>query len=102
MSECISSKDFQSKVLDAKVPVLVDFSATWCGPCQRLAPILEEVSSELAGRAEVYKVDVDESPDIAARYSVSCVPTLIVFEGGAVKRQTMGLQPKENILALLD
>ena len=101
MSEVISSADFQSKVLDADKPVLVDFFATWCGPCRMLAPVLEEVAAEVAGRAYVYKVDIDQSPDLAGRYGVSSVPTLIAFETGQVKKQTLGAQPKQNLLAML-
>ena len=87
MSEIVSSSDFQSKVLDAQGPVLVDFFATWCGPCKMLAPTLDEVAAEVAGRAQVYKLDIDQSPDIAQRYGVMSVPTLIAFEGGQVKKQ---------------
>lgn len=101
MSEVISSSDFQSKVLDAQGPVLVDFFATWCGPCKMLAPTLDEVAGEVAGRAGVYKVDIDQSPDIAQRYGVMSVPTLIVFENGQVKQQAVGVQPKQNILAMI-
>ena len=64
MSEVVSSADFQVKVLDAKEPVLVDFFATWCGPCKMIAPTIDEVASEVAGKAKVYKVDIDQSPDI--------------------------------------
>lgn len=101
MSEVVSSADFKSKVLDAELPVLVDFFATWCGPCRMVAPALEEVSQEVAGRALVYKVDIDRSPDIAQRYGVMSVPTLMVFEGGKPVRQAVGAQPKQNLLALI-
>ncbi len=101
MSEAVTSADFQSKVLESDVPVLVDFFATWCGPCRMLAPVLEEVTTEVAGKAKVVKLDIDQSPDIAQRYGVMSVPTLIVFENGQVKRQTVGAQPKQNVLALL-
>ena len=101
MSEAVTSADFQSKVLESDVPVLVDFFATWCGPCRMLAPVLEEVAAEVAGKAKVVKLDIDQSPDIAQRYGVMGVPTLIVFENGQVKRQTVGAQPKQNVLALL-
>lgn len=101
MSEVITSADFESKVLKADKPVLVDFFATWCGPCKRLAPVLDEVASDVAGSAYVYKVDIDQSPDIAAEFRVSSVPTLISFENGQIKKKTVGAQPKQALLQLL-
>lgn len=101
MSEVISSADFQAKVLDVQGPVLLDFFATWCGPCKMLAPTLDEIAAEQAGKVAVYKVDIDQSPDIAQKYGVMSVPTLIVFEGGQVKNQAVGVQPKQGILAML-
>ena len=101
MSEVISSADFPSKVLEAPGKVLVDFFATWCGPCRMLAPVLDEVAAENAA-VQVYKVDIDQSPEVAARYGVTSVPNLIVFEAGQVVNQTVGAQPKQNILALLN
>lgn len=101
MSEVVSSSDFQSKVLDAQGPVLVDFFATWCGPCKMLAPTLDEVAAETAGKAAVYKLDIDQSPDIAQKYGVMSVPTLMVFENGQVKNQAVGVQPKQNILSMI-
>lgn len=102
MSEIISSTEFQSKVLQAAEPVLVDFFATWCGPCKMLAPTLDAVAAEVAGRAKVYKVDVDQSPDVAAQYGVMSVPTLILFKGGQPVKQMVGAQPKPALLALFD
>ena len=101
MSEILSSDNFQAKVLDAKGTVLVDFFATWCGPCKMIAPTIDELSKELEGKVAVYKVDIDKSPDIAAQYGVSSVPTLIVFEDGMQKNYAVGAQPKQNILSLL-
>ena len=101
MSEVVSSSDFQSEVLDAQGPVLVDFFATWCGPCKMLAPTLDEVAAETAGKAAVYKLDIDQSPDIAQKYGVMSVPTLMVFENGQVKNQAVGVQPKQNILSMI-
>ncbi len=88
-------------MLDADKPVLVDFFATWCGPCQRVSPILDEVASEMADRMLFCKVDIDQSPDIAAHYGINSVPTLAVFEGGNIVRQTVGAQPKEDIVKFL-
>ena len=101
MSEVISSADFQSKVLDAQGPVLVDFFATWCGPCKMLAPTLDQVAAEVAGRAKVVKVDIDASPDLAQRFGVMSVPTLAVFKGGKLVNQAVGVQPKPAIMGLL-
>lgn len=102
MAQVITSQEFDSKVLQARGPVLVDFFATWCGPCKMLAPVLDEVANEVAGKAAVYKVDIDQSLDLAQRYGIMSVPTLMVFEGGQVKRTAMGAQPKAKVLALLD
>lgn len=101
MSEVVTSADFQSKVIEAQGPVLVDFFATWCGPCRMLAPVLEEVAAEMAGKVTIYKLDIDQSHDIAMRYGVMSVPTLLLFEGGQVKKQMVGAQPKQNVMALL-
>lgn len=101
MSEVVSSSEFQSKVLDAQGPVLVDFFATWCGPCKMLAPTIDEIAGEQAGKVAVYKLDIDQSPDIAQRYGVMSVPTLMVFENGQVKTQAVGVQPKQNILSMI-
>ncbi len=101
MSQIVSSADFQSVVLDASEPVLVDFFATWCGPCKMLAPVLDEIGGEVSGRAKVVKVDIDASPDLAQRYGVMSVPTLVVFKGGEVASQAVGVQPKQAILGML-
>lgn len=101
MSEVVSSVDFQSKVLEADGKVLVDFFATWCGPCRMIAPFVEEIAQEKAGEVAVYKVDIDQSPDLAQRFGVRGVPTLMVFENGAAVKQMVGAQPKQQILAML-
>lgn len=101
MAQVLSSNEFDSKVLQADKPVMVDFFATWCGPCKRLAPIIDELASELSGKVDVYKLDIDQSSDIAAKYRVSSVPTIMVFEGGSVKAKTVGAVPKQQLLQML-
>lgn len=101
MAQIVSSSEFQSKVLDAAEPVLVDFFATWCGPCKMIAPTIDEVAAEVEGRVRVVKVDIDASPDVAGRYGVMSVPTLMVFKNGQPVRQAVGVQPKQNLLAML-
>ena len=101
MSKLVTSEDFQSKVLDATNPVLVDFFAVWCPPCQRIAPVIDEIAAEVEGSAEVYKLNIDENPDIASKYGVMSVPTFIVFKNGEAVNQMVGAYPKANILAML-
>ncbi len=100
MTQQISAAEFESKVLGASEPVLVDFFATWCGPCKMMAPTIDEVSQEMAGKASVYKIDIDEAPQIAQQLGIMSVPTFMVFKDGKIVSQTIGAQPKENILAL--
>ena len=102
MTQQISSTEWQEKVLESDKPVLVDFFATWCGPCKMMAPVIDEVAAEKAGEADVYKVDVDDCPDIAQRYGIMSIPTFVVFKGGEVASQALGGQPKGSILAMFD
>lgn len=92
---------FEQQVLRSDVPVLVDFYASWCGPCKRLAPTLEEVAAESL-QARVVKVDVDESPELAARYGVRSVPSLLVFRNGQVVAKEKGAVSKSRLIAMLD
>ena len=101
MTQQISSKEWQEKVLGATKPVLVDFFATWCGPCKMMAPVIDEIAQERAGSVEVYKIDIDQNPDIASQYGVTSIPTFIAFQDGQPIAKTLGAQPKEQILALL-
>ena len=87
----VSDATFQAEVLESSVPVLVDFTATWCGPCKALAPILEGVAGELAGQVKVVKVDVDGARDTAMKYMIRSVPTVLLFKNGAVVDQSVGL-----------
>ena len=95
----LTKENFKEEVLDSKVPVIVDFWATWCGPCQMLGPIIEEAAAEIQN-AKIGKVEVDDQAELAKEYKVMSVPTLIVFKDGkAVKRQ-VGVIPKEAVLEL--
>ena len=102
MAEQISAVEFQQKVLNADKPVLVDFFATWCGPCKMMAPVIEEIAAEKAGSAYVYKVDVDQAQQIAAQYGIMSIPTLILFENGQAKKQLIGAQPKPAVMNLFN
>lgn len=96
-----TAANFEAEVLAAEKPVLVDFWATWCMPCRMLAPVVEEVADETVGRAVVGKVNVDEENELARRYRVASIPTLIVFENGAEVRRSVGVIEKEDIYDLL-
>jgi len=97
MATVLNSNTFDEEVLKSDIPVMVDFYADWCGPCKMLAPVVEELSSEMAGKAKVFKLNTDESPDIAMRYRVMSIPALIFFKNGEVHSQIVGAYPKAVI-----
>jgi thioredoxin 1 len=103
----LNDLNWDDEVIQSKVPVLVDFSAVWCGPCKVLSPIIEKLSDELAGKIKVGKIDIDESPATSAKYGIRGVPTVMVFVGGERKAQQVGLtsgsaqRERENLLKLL-
>ena len=97
----ITEQNFEQEVLKADKPVRVDFWATWCGPCRMLAPTIELLAEEMEGVAKVGKVNVDEQPGLAARFGISSIPTLIVFEDGKVKNTSVGVVPKSLIEDML-
>ncbi|MBK8252695.1 MAG: thioredoxin [Polyangiaceae bacterium] len=99
--QVFNQSNFESEVLKSDVPVLVDFTATWCGPCKALAPIVEKLADEFQGKVKVGKLDIDDSPDITAKYGVRSVPTVIVFKGGAKAGQHVGLTNRDKLVALL-
>jgi len=104
MSELITLTDdnFSQEVLNASVPVLVDFWATWCGPCRMVAPIVEELAGEYEGRAKVAKLDVDAAQKTASEFGIRSIPTLLIFNGGKVADQIIGAVPKKQITEKLD
>ena len=90
---------FKAEVLDAAEPVVVDFWAEWCGPCKMIAPSLEEISNEMAGKVKIAKVNIDENPEIAAQYGIRSIPTLMLFKGGQVADMKVGASPKTALSA---
>jgi len=95
----VDTENFQSDVLQASEPVIVDFWAEWCGPCKMIAPALEEISAELGGKVKVAKLNVDENPELAAQYGVRSIPTLIMFKNGEVADMKVGAAPKTALSA---
>jgi len=91
-------QNFDSTIQNAGTPILVDFYAEWCGPCKALAPTLEAVAEEHAGQLEVVKVDIDDNPELATRFGVQSIPTLVVFDGGESRKTLKGLLPKRALL----
>lgn len=97
----LNKDNFKKEVLESGVPVLVDFFATWCGPCKIMLPIVEELAKEEGGKFKVAKINVDESNDLAQEYEVMSIPTFIVFKNGKETERVMGAQAKEKLLELL-
>ena len=97
----ITSGNFEQEVLKSDIPVLVDFWATWCGPCMMLSPVIEEIAKEYEGKTKVGKVNVDEESALAVKYRVASIPTLILFKNGAAEKMTVGYQSKEQLKEFL-
>lgn len=101
MSEEISDvtdANFQSEVLDSDVPVIVDFWAAWCGPCRMVGPIVEEIAQDQAGKVKVMKLNVDENRETATKYGIMSIPTILLFDKGAVSKQVVGAMPKSALV----
>ncbi len=97
-----SDQNFEEDVLKSSQPVLVDFWATWCGPCRMMAPTVEAIAAEYAGRAKVGKLNVDENLSVASRYGIRSIPTLLLFKAGQIQEQVVGTAPKDAINRMLD
>ena len=97
----VTVDNFENEVLKADKPVLVDFWATWCGPCRMLAPVLEEIDREYGDRIKVCKVNVDEEPVLANHFKISAIPTLFVFKNGQLVEKGMGYRPKDSIVSMV-
>ena len=104
MSDVLLATDqtFDTEVMQSEKPVLVDFSATWCGPCKKLEPIVQQIAGDYEGRLKVVKVDVDQAPGTAAKFGVMSVPTVLLFQGGSVKDQVVGLVSKQALADRVD
>jgi thioredoxin 1 len=96
--QAVADDSFEREVLKSPVPVLIDFWAPWCAPCRAIAPLVEELAQEYAGKLKVVKMNVDENPQTPSRYGVRGIPNLIVFKGGEVKEQIVGAVPKSHLV----
>lgn len=95
----VTESDFQTEVIGANLPVLVDFTATWCQPCKMIDPIVKQLAGEWEGKVKVVKLDADQNPNIMMQYGVMGIPTLMLFKGGEIKERMTGFQPKEKLTA---
>jgi len=97
MTAAVTDSSFDADVLKSNEPVVVDFWAEWCGPCRMIAPALEDISKEMAGKVKIVKLNVDENPGVAAQYGIRSIPTLMIFKGGALAAQKVGAASKNDL-----
>ena len=98
----INSANFQGEVIESDIPVLIDFWAEWCGPCKALSPIIDELAGEYAGKVKIAKLDVDAEPSLAGQYNVLSIPMVALFKDGEVVERSVGLKPKDRLVADLN
>lgn len=101
MEIIVTKNNFESEVLKSNVPVIADFWATWCGPCRMIAPLLEDIARENEGKLKVAKINVDEEMELAMKYQIEAIPTLLIFKNGEMVKKSVGLLSKEEILNLI-
>jgi thioredoxin 1 len=97
----LNKDNFEKEVMEANVPVLIDFWASWCGPCRMMSPVIDKISEEMGDKLKVCKVNVDENHELAEKYEIMTIPAFIVIKNGAEAGRTIGVQPKEDILKLI-
>ena len=97
MTEKVTDANFEAEVLQSKEPVVVDFWAEWCGPCRMIAPALDEISKEMAGKVKIVKMNVDENPGVPGKFGIRSIPTLMIFKGGQLAAQKVGASPKGEL-----
>lgn len=102
MAHVFNEDNFDSEVLQSSEPVLVDFWAPWCGPCRQLAPVIDQLATEYEGSVKVGKVDTDQNPNLAVKFGIQSIPTIMIFKNGEVVSQMLGNQPKANLQQALD
>lgn len=94
----VTEQGFQSEVIDSPLPVLVDFTAAWCGPCKMISPIIEQLHAEWQGRVKIVKCDADQNPNVLTKYGILGIPTIMLFKGGQVVERVTGYQPKDKLV----